>query len=296
MAATDGFEERKRLTFEQAEGAEPLPAQLKLKELSPEFRAIAWAIVLESIDESREHDSFGTSVAGRWQSILRERHIFRLHLPADEFDRSYKTVVQGLKPLFMAGDYTKVLGFLQFAIRHPSCPYRFEDYIDGALANARAAYRVVEKTIVPIASAAELETIKRALVDLAVSEFRGARTHLHLAAEALTGGDYPGSIRESIHSVESVVRVLEPSGDFSKALATLESKIAIHGALKKGFAAIYGFTSDEKGIRHPLLDDPTAKVDETDALFMIGACAAFVSYLINKARAAGLLVFCPVSS
>ena len=56
-----------------------------------------------------------------------------------------------------------------------------------------------------------------------------------------------------------------------------------------GFAAIYGFTSDEKGIRHPLLDDHTAKVDETDALFMIGACAAFVSYLINKARAAGLL-------
>jgi hypothetical protein len=48
-------------------------------------------------------------------------------------------------------------------------------------------------------------------------------------------------------------------------------------------------TSDEKGIRHPLLDDGTAKVDETDALFMLGACAAFVSYLINKARSAKLL-------
>jgi AbiJ N-terminal domain 4 len=287
--ATDGFEERKRLTFEQAEGVEPLPAQLKLKELSPEFRAIAWALFLESIDKGRQNDSFGTSVAGAWKSILRERHIFRLHLPADEFDASYKVVLQHLKPLFMAGDYTKVLGFLQFAIRHPACPYQFEDHIDGALARARAAYRVVGKTIVPIGSEAELGTIKRALVDLAASEFRGARAHLLKAAEALTSGDYPGSIRESIHSVESVVRVLEPSGDFSKALATLESKIAIHGALKKGFAAIYGFTSDEKGIRHPLLDDPTAKVDETDALFIIGACAAFVSYLINKARTSGLI-------
>jgi hypothetical protein len=85
------------------------------------------------------------------------------------------------------------------------------------------------------------------------------------------------------------VRVLEPSGDFSKALAKLESKIAIHGGLKRGFAAIYGFTSDEEGIRHPLLDDHTANVDETDALFMIGACAAFVSYLINKARMSGLI-------
>ena len=33
----------------------------------------------------------------------------------------------------------------------------------------------------------------------------------------------------------------------------------------------------------------TAGVDETDALFMIGACAAFVSYLINKSRGAGLI-------
>jgi hypothetical protein len=53
--------------------------------------------------------------------------------------------------------------------------------------------------------------------------------------------------------------------------------------------SIYGFTSDQNGIRHALLD-AEAKVDETHALFMIGACAAFVSYLINKARAAGILV------
>ena len=32
-----------------------------------------------------------------------------------------------------------------------------------------------------------------------------------------------------------------------------------------------------------------AKADETDAMFMLGACAAFVSYLINKARFAGLI-------
>jgi hypothetical protein len=60
-------------------------------------------------------------------------------------------------------------------------------------------------------------------------------------------------------------------------------------ALKKGFTAIYGFTSDEQGIRHPMLEKVAPDVDETDALFMIGACSAFVSYLVNKARNAGLL-------
>jgi hypothetical protein len=39
----------------------------------------------------------------------------------------------------------------------------------------------------------------------------------------------------------------------------------------------------------PLLDKDAPDVDEADALFMIGACSSFLSYLINKARAVGLL-------
>ena len=122
-----------------------------------------------------------------------------------------------------------------------------------------------------------------------MTEFHRARAHLRDAATEPTGGHSANSIRESIHAVESIVSVLEPKGDFSTALARLDAKARIHGGLKAGFKSIYGFTSDEKGIRHPLLDDNSANVDETDALFMIGACAAFVSYLINKARVAGLL-------
>ena len=59
--------------------------------------------------------------------------------------------------------------------------------------------------------------------------------------------------------------------------------------MKVGFTKLYGFTSNEQGIRHPLLDVPAAKVDEADALFMIGAYSVFVSHLTSKARTAGLL-------
>jgi hypothetical protein len=69
----------------------------------------------------------------------------------------------------------------------------------------------------------------------------------------------------------------------------LEQKSNIHGALKKGFLALYDFTSDEQGIRHPLLDKEAPAVDEADAMFMIGACSAFLSYLTNKSRATDLL-------
>jgi hypothetical protein len=162
--------------------------------------------------------------------------------------------------------------------------------INRELATAGAAYHVVDgDTIAPIGSEVERETIMRTFVDLAASEFNGARAHLRKAAEELTAGRYADSVRESIHAVESVARLLEPTGDFSKALSKLEKSAKIHGAMRAGFGSLYGYTSDEKGIRHPLLDDVAARVDEADALFMIGACAAFVSYLINKGRISGLI-------
>ena len=58
--------------------------------------------------------------------------------------------------------------------------------------------------------------------------------------------------------------------------------------MKRGFSALYGYTNDERGIRHALLDQDAARVDEAEALFILGACAAFVNYLVAKARAAGL--------
>jgi hypothetical protein len=143
--------------------------------------------------------------------------------------------------------------------------------------------------ICPLGSDAEAATVEKAFSDLKGSGLAGAREHLKSAATELSGGNFSDSIRESIHAVESVTRTLEPSGDFSKALVKLEQKTNIHPAMKKGFLALYGFSSDEQGIRHPLLEKEAPSVDEADAMFMIGACSAFVSYLVNKARAAGLL-------
>lgn len=89
--------------------------------------------------------------------------------------------------------------------------------------------------------------------------------------------------------MESVCRTLNPSADLSKALARLEQKISIHRGMTTGFTSLDGYTSDEGGLRHALLEAGEAKVDEAEALFMIGACAAFVSYLLNKARTNGVL-------
>ena len=73
------------------------------------------------------------------------------------------------------------------------------------------------------------------------------------------------------------------------ALAALEAKGNLHGALKTTFARLYGYTSDEEGVRHALVFSDEARVDEADALFMLGACASFVSYLLARGISAGLM-------
>ena len=210
---------------------------------------------------------------------------------ADDFANKAKGLIKETRDIFENGDYVAIFGWLEFVLKHPACPPNVADNIDGNLRFCRAAYRVVEhRVICPIASDAEHASIVKAFADLAATQFNGARAHLGKAASHLTAGAYADSVRESIHAVEAVCRTLDPSADIlSKALKKLEQKISIHPAMKNGFTSLYAYTSDEKGIRHALLDDSTAKVDETDALFMFGACAAFVSYLINKARSSGLL-------
>jgi len=60
----------------------------------------------------------------------------------------------------------------------------------------------------------------------------------------------------------------------------------MHPSLKQGFEKLYGYTSDDDGIRHALLDE--ANLDMEDARFMLVSCSAFVNYLVVKAQKAGI--------
>ena len=177
-------------------------------------------------------------------------------------------------------------------MRHDGCPYQFPKGIGWALLKGRAAYLIVPDppAIVPRATEQEGQAITQAFANLGSAGLEGARAHLRQATEKLNSGDYPGSVRESIHAVVSVARQLDPAASktLNPALAALTKHAKINPALKTGFANLYGYTSEEPGLRHPLLEG-TAKADLVDAVFMLGACASFASYLVAKARKAGLI-------
>jgi hypothetical protein len=271
------------LSFEQREGLSPLPSQLQRGEVSKELRAKLWTYVHSLVSKQFE---LMAANAGQWSMILRDVHVERDHLRLDKF-RALQ-VYEALGQMFEREPYQKVYGWLDFVMRHPAVPGDFGAKVGVILTECRSAYRVVDRMIVPLASEEERAAFEKALADASQDKFPGARRHLQNAGSALTNGNFPDSVRESIHAVESVVRVLEPSGEFGKAMAKLESKIAMHPRFEERLLRDLRLHSDEGGIRQALLESGQPAVDEVDAIFFIGACSSFVSYLIGKARLAGL--------
>ena len=209
----------------------------------------------------------------------------------DQYSRKLEDVISWWDGLIKTASYADVLDALQYVLEHKHVPTNLRERVNWALESSMAAYRVLEDgLIVPVASPEEGQAARKTFELLSQSDAGGARMHLAQAAKDLSQGEWASSVRESISAVESVAKVLAPnSKELKPALQKLEKAGHVHTALREGFLRLYGYTSDQPGIRHPLLGEAEAKVDEADALYMFGACSAFITYLLTKARNLHLL-------
>lgn len=287
--------DRTKVTFSQAEGLEPLPEPLKLEELSEQARALLWKFIYEDMRHGVRRSSgySGPSQLGdQWRSVLYDWHVRREHQAADDFSRTFNDNVDRVKSIVSSKPFNVVFDFLEFVMRHPNCPRTFRQMVQYCFQEAMVAYTVVKDgpTIMPAATPEEGVAIREALRVSSDAGLGGARTHLVKAGEELNTGNFADSVRESIHAVESVACRLNADAKttLKPALAELAKHTTVHPALKKGFENIYGYTNDASGIRHALHEDK-ATVDREDAVFMLSACASFVTYLVGKARASGLI-------
>jgi len=169
---------------------------------------------------------------------------------------------------------------------------RFKQNCNTVLEKELSAYRFVGKTLTPITDKIETGEIEEAMESSDEHKLKGVRSHLESALEKLSdreNPDYRNSIKESISAVESLCKVIvdDANAKLGGALKLIEKKIGMHPALTKGFLSIYGYTSDEGGIRHALIDEDTCSFD--DAKYMLVSCSAFVNYLIMKASKAGII-------
>ena len=188
--------------------------------------------------------------------------------------------------------FNKILDLLEIMIsgmerQHLPIIVYFTETIIELFDKHSAAYQLDTSqrpySFAPCANREEGEVVQQAVETIRQGEMSGAVTHIRKARKFMNKREYADSIRESIHVVESVARIISPASSktLGPALKSLENA-GLHKALIKGFNNIYGYTNDEEGIRHPLLDQSEADVGLDEAIFMFGACASFAAYLTRK--------------
>jgi len=160
----------------------------------------------------------------------------------------------------------------------------FADKINKAFQYENSGYRLVNGRIAEIIDQVEIDEINS--VFSIKDKYQAAKEHINKALNLMAdkkNPDYKNSIKESISAVESVCKVITGKHDVSLSVAIkeIESNSKLNKVLKDGFIKIYGYTSNEKGVRHAAIDDSDT-VTYSDAKFMLVACSAFVNYLIMK--------------
>jgi hypothetical protein len=105
----DLYDQRKELTFAQAEGAEPLPTQLSRTKISLQLASLVWADVHHRLRSSRDTYSSGNRILGDWDDILRDYHVFGLHQPIDEFLTDSKILVKQVKTIIYSYNYVRFM-------------------------------------------------------------------------------------------------------------------------------------------------------------------------------------------
>lgn len=196
-------------------------------------------------------------------------------------------------------DWSQCYDLLEYVVDHAGKfsgrkvnPDVAQQMANGMLEREHSGYRFVGGQLTRISEPVEIEEVERTLTQAASLGLEGVHAHISQALNLFgkrPEPDHRNAIKEAISAVEGAVKLIEGrrGGDLKDALEALSKRLTIHPSLRDGLLKLYGFTSDEDGIRHPILDEPN--IGEEDARFMIVACSAVVNWLIVKAEAAGLL-------
>jgi hypothetical protein len=235
-----------------------------------------------------------------WISVAKWSARFFFKVPLDELPFGSYDNRKWLKTHFYNLKWYEVYDFIEFIVNGHDKIIRYHNQnrpkliksINIIFEQELSGFRFISGILAPVSNPTETGEISSAIEATARDELIGAHEHLR-AALTLLGKkpvpDYRNSIKEAISAVESITKQLTKSDaqGLSGALEELSKNAEIHGALKAGFIKLYGYTSDEDGIRHAILDQPNVGFDE--AKYMVVSCSAFVNYLIAKAQKAQLL-------
>ena len=223
------------------------------------------------------------------KDVLSEVLNVSVHLPSNKF-YNWEVNYDRFAEIISSAPYNEVLDFLWYvchwiATHTTSTSFVHEIYneFNQLFEKEYVGYRFVAGEITPITNSPEIQEIEQACQ----IPFEGAHVQLQKALGFLSDRehpDYKNCVKESISAVESVCKVLanDPKAELGKALKSLIANgLNIHGSLKSAILALYGYASDEGGIRHAERETESTVTFE-EAKFMMVTCSAIVNYLVAE--------------
>jgi len=270
------------MKFSERIGITPVETTLQVQGMNDALRNSLWN-VLDIFIWSRDYFLYRQHGSGDIEALSRGLWFHYFKKPMDSRpDRPFE-ILKDIRSYYFESDWYEVYDFLEYVLISER-NNKLIERINHILERELSGYRFIESAFVPVTDEVEVDAVQKALTE---GPFSGVHAHLKKAMEHLSrreNPDYRNSIKESISAVESMAREVtgNPKATLGDALSMLEKNNHLHPALKKGFSAIYGYTSDEGGIRHAMLDEPTITV--TDAKFFLVSCSTFINYLKANLR------------
>jgi hypothetical protein len=257
------------------------PPRLAVSEMTSELSVSMWNVLSDA------YLPIASSRDGRWRDIMLRVFVF-LHWRTDQLGWNAMVELARLAHWWFEEkkewyETYNVADLLARQLAEEDDGEIFQT-LNKVLEYEGSPYRFVGDKLSTITSTEEIRAIEESLG--APDQFAGARTHIATAVDFLgkrPDPDYRNAIKESISAVESTLKILTGSdhADLAEALRDFTSARPIHGALAKGLDSLYGYTSNEHGLRHALLE-ADAKVGFPEAKFMVVACSGFMNFLIAK--------------
>ena len=280
--------------FSQRKGLKAASKALQLETIDDDLRNNLWSALHDIYFSHWNHtDSYSggfLSAQGEQIRLLLET-IWCEHFkqPSDTVPH-WPEIAARIRAYHFKCEWNEVYDLLEFVIKHAPEESRlpFRQLCNARLEQQNSGYRIVDTEIVEITSTAEIDEIQRAIA----TPLQSVREHLSTALTLLSDRkkpDYRNCAKEAILAVEGACRLFGGGNTLGDALKALKKKVDIHPALERSLTALYGYTSDEGGIRHALLEKKS-NISFTDAKFLLVTCSAFANYLIGKASDAGLTV------
>jgi hypothetical protein len=282
------------MNFSQRYGHVRVREVIQVDDMNVELRNSLWNVLEFYVWSKLKSDTYQASIYNilsiRPNSPL-DKFIARVWIhylkrPINDSPNTWQDFYKNMQEMFFHSMWYKVYDFIEMVIACYTFGHARENYplfvesVNDVLKRELAGYRLVNGTIIKTIDNTEIGAVESA----SKIKYSPVREHLNASLSLLSNReapDYRNSAKESILAIESLVMLkLNKKGTLGDLIKKHDEELQLHPALVKAIGALYGYSSDESGIRHAIFDSDNIGFNE--AWFLHVLCCALINFIESK--------------